>query len=268
MNNKNRSGCMYKGKNPRYKLGIFRWYRMPWGLPGGFLGKWNLGGDQKYPVTWESWEAKIKKICPIQHWFRDTVYDWLHYWFVFYPRQKKYELRDFFNPHNIWKIKTLKKSYCDPQEKLIHGIFYAVDLYLDECERMQAYGCFEQYAPEHTSEETALNEGYQSIGMKDNRITRHWRYQPAPLPVRPAFANEFELADWMQMCIQVDAHNKIVEAAHWFHCDRERLANEQNDMPFDTRPQMDASLAREKELEELETKMLKQVIDYRTSLWT
>lgn len=97
----------------------FHLYRRPYAL-----GMKSLA--QKGQVTWEEWERRIKKVCPIQFLVRDTArnirYDIEH----FFSMKIRFKIRElikrFTNPDNVIKIKTLD-VYAFKGDVILHSMF-------------------------------------------------------------------------------------------------------------------------------------------------
>lgn len=127
-------------KRNKWKFGPFRFhlYRVPVSL----ASKWfednmasNYGEKKPYKVTWEKWKSKIKKVCPIQFWFRHdllgytfdferNIFDPIRYWWIT-------EVKDRINPYNVLKIRTMKRTYSDDREKLIHANFEILSQFVE-----------------------------------------------------------------------------------------------------------------------------------------
>ncbi len=85
-----------------------------------------------FRISWEYWEKKIQKICPIQYWCRETMRRELHFWFVTWVHQKWYEFKCWINPWNILRIKTLPNTWTDESHLLHHAMFAVLERYFNE----------------------------------------------------------------------------------------------------------------------------------------
>lgn len=77
-------------------------------------------------LTWQKWERRLKSVCPIQFWFRETV---IGDWFDFrnnFRNQRDWWYRNIkcrLNPFNVVKIRSLPRTWTDESEVLLHANF-------------------------------------------------------------------------------------------------------------------------------------------------
>ena len=109
----------------RKKYWFIHLYRTPFALPGSIFGY----GREEEGLTWDKWEKKIKKICPIQLWFRQ---DFVWFWDGQFHRisRKWYELKCWFKPYNVLKLKHLPNTWIDEKELLIHANFAVLERFM------------------------------------------------------------------------------------------------------------------------------------------
>lgn len=77
------------------------------------------------------WERKIKKLCPLQFFLRDTL--------PFEIRMIKtrvwhrwYEFKCWLRPYNVLKINSLQKTWIDEDRLLVHAMFAVLERYFSE----------------------------------------------------------------------------------------------------------------------------------------
>jgi len=120
-------------KRRQWKFGPFNihLYRSPDALGSSMFPH----PEGKYQLTWEIWENRLKKLCPIQFWFRHeflgnwcdfdrNIYRPMRYWWIDNVKCRIW-------PHNVLKIRTLKRTYTDEREKLLHANFEILSQYMD-----------------------------------------------------------------------------------------------------------------------------------------
>lgn len=111
----------------RYKFWPFHFYRK---VNGNLAIKMFLREDN-YKLTWEEWESKINKICPIQFFIRETIPNF----FImskYDVRNICYKIKCLFKPYNVLKIRTLPKTYCDEDCLLTHAMFAVLERFMKQ----------------------------------------------------------------------------------------------------------------------------------------
>ena len=108
-------------REPRRILnfGIFKihLYRSPAAL-GSDIFK---GIDVSNP-TWEEWTRKIKKVCPVQFFIRNLIFD-AQYWFSNTLQFKIAMYKNKLFPKNVLKIKTLPNWGGLYRDQILHANF-------------------------------------------------------------------------------------------------------------------------------------------------
>lgn len=116
---------------PRIKFGPFHLYRRI--LLGLEMDRNDFFGDKewkgtkrpkgKYTVTWGEWKHRIKKICPLQYYFRNDF--GRDVWLFFKVRKIKdtwyYYKCKFFRQYNVVRCKTLPPTWVDEDTLLLHS---------------------------------------------------------------------------------------------------------------------------------------------------
>lgn len=80
---------------------------------------------------WDDWEAKIKQRYPIQWFFRMTLYRFFNRLIYKIRHDLYYYIKDYFYPHNVIKLRSLPRSYSDPDLLIEHAV---VQLFVDYVE--------------------------------------------------------------------------------------------------------------------------------------
>lgn len=115
---------MLKYIKPRQKFLCFHLYRQPLALQSRMF-------KSRPGLTWDSWEKRISKLCPIQFWLRQNVPD-------FFSRQwrsikdAKYQIKCWFFPYNVLKIDSLPKTWMDEDRLLVHSMFACLKRFMDQ----------------------------------------------------------------------------------------------------------------------------------------
>lgn len=128
--------------SPRIKFFGFHFYRRI--LMGLEIDRDDLLGDKQwkgtirpkgeYTVTWGEWKHKIKKICPIQYYFRQQFDIDLWRWLKIRQIQDGwYYLKcKYFHPYNVLKIKSLPPTWVDEDTLLVHSMFEVLRRFMEQ----------------------------------------------------------------------------------------------------------------------------------------
>lgn len=111
------------------KFWKFHLYRTPFGFGSTVYPRL----DGKYQPTWEEWEYKIKKLCPLQYFFREEILGWI--------RSKRSNIREIiwnvkciFFPRNIIRAEKISPSSGYAGDIIHYGLLQVVEDFLkSEC---------------------------------------------------------------------------------------------------------------------------------------
>ena len=104
-----------------------RKYLMPYGLS---MVEGEFTGDLPMCSEWIKFNAWIKTQYPIQAFFRETVYDFLHFqWYKL--RERYWAIKRFFFPRQRWLTKQIPNDWCDKRTLIVDILYMMVVHYID-----------------------------------------------------------------------------------------------------------------------------------------
>ncbi len=109
-------------KNKPIKWGLFHLYRKP---------QYTRISDSSFCLLDNKWERKIKKLCPVQYFFRETIPIKAKV-FQYKIWDMKFNIKYYFKPYNVLKVNTLPKTCCDEDTLLVHSMFAVMNRYLSQ----------------------------------------------------------------------------------------------------------------------------------------
>lgn len=101
-------------------------YRTPLALKSDWFGLNKQNG-----LSWEQWEKRVKKVCPLQFWIRNDFITWWHVLFMRFG-DLKYNIKCYFFPYNVIKINTLPRTWSDEDKLLVHGMFAVLERFFSQ----------------------------------------------------------------------------------------------------------------------------------------
>jgi len=189
------SDFLFNYKRRQWKFGFINihLYHVPVALQCDWMNTL-CDSDKAKGLTWQKWENRLKKLCPVQFWFRQTV---IGDWFDF--KNNFRSLRDWWyknvkcrlHPFNVIKIRSLPRTWTDESEVLLHANFEILTKFV-ECNTDQLKTDDDSYIPscpeekemlesqkKHTREIIYLYEWWAARDIRqkdhDDRLDRIWK---------------------------------------------------------------------------------------------
>lgn len=127
---------------------------------------------------WDQWEADAKKQYPVRFFLTKTLpIGWARFKRRFFV-DPYYEVRAFFRPFNVVKVRSLPRTYCERDLLLLHAAFQILWDFVDREQpsdfTLSEQELLEAYTHRYDGEETVMQDRIDSA-MKLRELYAWWQ---------------------------------------------------------------------------------------------
>jgi len=122
---------------------MLKWLRIP---KKPFTLRWDMEGE----CPWRKWHKFAKRRYPVRYFLSESLPHFWEYTIRWKMRDWYYGIKNWFFPWNVVKIKTLPRSWCDNDTRLLHLCFLMLTDWVEKEEPYEFHSTREEYIKSYT----------------------------------------------------------------------------------------------------------------------